>query len=421
MTLPSTCRCIRVFSSYKLNKVKMKLFENQLQQKVLESKSSNIEMEVKQEIALENEVNDNNLESVPVEKVESSKSLSDQSVVDTYNMEIPDEIPSNAAVANKMDYSLMKTNFSMKFKIKTLQFLTSYKFVAVVYITCFLFNTLLWLLMAGIEFGIDKTGKKFENGASQLFVYPGMFEFRFGCVLTINGLILVSCLTLIYLIFEIGSIILLLMADRDAWNIKTESIVIIITQVIGLALFVILGNINGYITLVDYIIPYSLFLFAFASLEIIITVLRPIAWEIYLDRFKKNRSARLDSTGNLSNNKDSQVASNLEDENYYQKLLDFARRCYCPESLLCWKSIQQYKKENYHNKKMAAEFILEQFLTIGAPAELNIENVELRKRLIISKIESEEYYFGNDLFEEIETHCVNDLADLINRFKFSNQ
>ncbi|KAF0979662.1 hypothetical protein FDP41_001330 [Naegleria fowleri] len=167
--------------------------------------------------------------------------------------------------------------------IKIYQFLTSYKFVVLIYIISLIFSTCLWLLMGGIEEGIYVS----QHGTKpKIFTFAGFLEFKLGCTLTTNCLILILSLAMVYCLFEAIAIILSIRADRDTWQIKKENFVVLIVEVIGLACFIILGLVPQVQSLIDFLVPYGLILFFSFSVESIISVLMPAIYEIRNDWLK---------------------------------------------------------------------------------------------------------------------------------------
>ncbi|KAF0979663.1 hypothetical protein FDP41_001331 [Naegleria fowleri] len=78
-------------------------------------------------------------------------------------------------------------------------------------------------------------------------------------------------------------------------------------------------------------------------------------------------------------------------------------------------------------RKKIAMYIIETFLTLGAPLEINISLLEQRREALLKQIDvmfskSNNSVDFNDisqveLFHDIEIHCVNDLTDLMGRLK----
>lgn len=304
--------------------------------------------------------------------------------------------------------------------IKIYQFLTSYKFVVLIYIISLIFSTCLWLLMGGIEEGIYVS----QHGTKpKIFTFAGFLEFKLGCTLTTNCLILILSLAMVYCLFEAIAIILSIRADRDTWQIKKENFVVLIVEVIGLACFIILGLVPQVQSLIDFLVPYGLILFFSFSVESIISVLMPAIYEIRNDWLKDWKRQKHEDE-----HVDSYVEQLLKTPKTFKILLDHARRSYCPEGVLCYHEIQRYKKTKKEmTRKKIAMYIIETFLTLGAPLEINISLLEQRREALLKQIDvmfskSNNSVDFNDisqveLFHDIEIHCVNDLTDLMGRLK----
>ncbi|KAG2383303.1 hypothetical protein C9374_004640 [Naegleria lovaniensis] len=428
-TLPTTCRSLLLYFSYKLNLIKMKLG---MKRKSMIQFQEELNGEVGRRIIVEDgNSNSDNHSSVPsnttLQSIPST-STEDPSLSSQFKEEVTP------------DTSCVSITESEKRLIKIYQFLTSYKLIVLIYITSLIFSTCLWLLMGGIEEGIyisqNRTKKK-------IFTFAGFLEFQIGCTLTTNCLILILSLAVVYCIFEAVAVILSIRADRDTWHIKKENFIVLLVEVLGLALFIILGLIPQVQNLVDFLIPYGLFLFFSFSVESIISVLMPVIYEIKNDwmqarRNKQNFENSNKEEVNVDDKKESHVEQLLQNPKTFKMVLDHARRSYCPEAVLCYHEIQRYKKaKKWSERKKMAMYLIDTFLTVGAPLEINISLLEKRKLDLLQRMET--IFSSNDsdsrsndssnehqqqqqviqsdrfLFHEIELHCIHDLTDLMSR------
>jgi len=208
-----------------------------------------------------------------------------------------------------------KSYVSLKDKrlFKFYQFMVSYKFVLIAFVSVFLFQAILWVIFGGIEAGIfsseGSTGKR-------LFVGPGFFDFTSGCIMSTNVLIIILSEAIVYIAIEIFSLILCVKSDRDTWNIKKETLVYVVVQIIVVIAFVVSGMLQIVSSLIDYLFPYLIFLLIGLSMEVIICVILPICYELRREwKGKKVENVKETTTEYLLNNKKA-----------FKVMLDFARR-----------------------------------------------------------------------------------------------
>ncbi|EFC36720.1 predicted protein [Naegleria gruberi] len=312
-------------------------------------------------------------------------------------------------------------------KLNILTFISSYKFMVICYACLLILQFLLWLGLGGIEEIIFTVSPPADN--SRIFLLEGgMLLFSHGCSISTKFVIIFGVITVIYFIIEIGAFILCLFADRDTWNIKKETVILLIFQVICLLLFVITGNIDIIVILTDYFIPYGYTLMIYSYIEILIYSLIPIMRSMY-ENYKKKRQVKFmqQEASELSKSTSSyhlkpvplsDVERVLMNKRTFNIVLDFGRRSYCVESVLAWRDIQRYQKSRRHRKKIA-QHIISTYLTIGSPFELNISNIE-KKRLEYSTIIEESKKLESSLFDSLESHCLSDMTDLFDRLRSSN-
>ena len=288
-------------------------------------------------------------------------------------------------------------------KIKVYQFLTSYKFMVAVYLIVFFAHICLWVIMGGID------EANYQNGGKRLFFwYSGVFTPNKGCVSNTNTVYFVAAEAAIYIIVEIVLMVMYFFTDRDTWGIKREQVFLVFFQIFSCLMYVILGQIEVFRFLVDYFVPYGYTLLSYSLLEIIVSVFLPILYAIRSDyRLKVKHDTELELL--------------LKHKKSYMILLDFSRRSYCPEPILCWKDIQRYKKGSKKNRKKTGLYICETYLRKGAPLELNIpESVANYEQTVKFLTETNEVP-SSHLFNEVHVHCLNDMTDVFERLKQSNK
>ncbi|KAG2392507.1 hypothetical protein C9374_011232 [Naegleria lovaniensis] len=311
---------------------------------------------------------------------------------------------------NMSDYKDMSEMRSELRKLKIFNFLVSYKFICVVYALAFLFGIVLWLVAGGIEEALYNSST--DPNKKRIFLLDGgILVFDRGCGMSTNTILIIGLESIAYIIVEAVFLVITFFVDRDTWGIKKETIALIAIQVTSAVLFIILGTLDVIQTLIDYYVPYGFVLWGYMFLEIIVAVTLPVLYAIRRD-YKESRR--------LLDSKESGLEKVLKNKKTFAVMLDFARRSFAPESVQCWRDIQRFKKTKRSNRKKAAMHILNAYLTLGAPLELNMSRIEEKRKELLCIIEKEEKISPN-LFVMIQDHCLNDMADLFERLRNSNK
>jgi len=105
-----------------------------------------------------------------------------------------------------------------------------------------------------------------------------------------NIIYVIAAQSVVYVGVEVTFLIMLLTADSDTWLIKKEALVVIVLQVTGCVLFIVGGNVEIFVILVDYFVPNAYTVLTYLLLEVVICVLLPIGytlWGEYKERTKK--------------------------------------------------------------------------------------------------------------------------------------
>ncbi|EFC47854.1 predicted protein [Naegleria gruberi] len=427
IALPLIFRFMRAFFMYKINLTKTKLFESN----TIDSESKKHEL-VDQQLTLEsieslppnsgaelvitkmdsfqvhgvnlqevsNTIKGNNEHQQPVENSSyhsdggSSNRTSSASTDDLDN----DTISTTWSAADVKDMASLKKEMR---KLQIYNFLVSTKFMGTVYLCSFIFGFIIWAILGGIDEALN------SNSNNRIFVVESsMFEFRHGCSMTFYTVLTIGLEVVGYVILELIFLALCVKADKDTWGIKKESFIVTIVQLLSAILFIICGSIEVISELVDYYVPYGFFIWGYMYFELFMCCTIPVIRSIYFDYTKLN--------SNESN--ESNIEKVLKNKKMFKIMLDFARRSYCTESLQCWKDIQRYKRSTKNRKKIA-NHILQVYLSINSPLELNIPKIEQCNSEITSQLTEKP---PANLFHKIQQHCLIDMTDLFERLKNSN-
>ncbi|KAG2381874.1 hypothetical protein C9374_005666 [Naegleria lovaniensis] len=426
-TLPTTCRCLKLFFMYKLNLAKTTLFRNSSPE-LLEEYETSLSIVGNGDQIVLTPTREKRKSSILSERVDLRRLSVKINVSSPTNPTTPlEHTPTGSPSPTTHKSSVLCTELSSPsspeanhtLSVKTLRFylfMTSYKFIVMVYVMVFIFQVLLWLICGGIEEAIYAANRQ----GARIFVIPGLLEFKTGCVTSTNVLIIILVEAVFYIAAEVVSLILAVRSDRDTWNIKKETLAYVVIQVVTVALFLIASVIPLYAKLADFFIPYGLFIEIGLCLEIVVCVLLPVIYDIRQDASKNaHQSSHEKNTG--GEEKVTNVEQLLKEKKTFDIVLDYARRSYCPEAVLCWKEIQTFKSTvaNLSKRKEIATTIIDAFLKVGEPLEINISQIEKVRKRLLSEIEKEEIPI--EMFQEIETHCLADLMDLLTRLCHSNE
>ncbi|KAL9657534.1 hypothetical protein ABK040_000962 [Willaertia magna] len=288
-------------------------------------------------------------------------------------------------------------------KLKIFKFLSSHKFIVTIYILGILFHFILWLIFGGIE-ELIFTSKNDPN-AFRIFIYDGgMFEFNRGCSMTTNFIILIGVQGAIYVILQlIIAFILAFRTDNDTLFIKKEAFITVSLDLVCLICFVISGQIDIIVRLTDYMLPMGTAFSIFTIVEAM-SVFIPLCYSIRFDWKEKEENGVV-------------AISNLErllhNKKTFNIFLDFARRSFCPESVLCWNDLQKFKRIRKSKRRGFARYILEMYLNVGnSPLELNIPLNLSRYNEIRLILDDESKELPKNLFDYLELHCIKDMFDI---------
>ncbi|KAF0981189.1 hypothetical protein FDP41_012977 [Naegleria fowleri] len=408
VTMPTTCRCLKLFFEYRLNLFKMKLFGDESSFKVQQSfvaTSMNLSTKETQEGG-EKElgaISNKNHQVSDVTKIDSSQSTSSSSISNLFKSTSAGQC-SDLVDEDLLPMKKLATPRELRI-LKFFQFMVSYKFVAVAFIAIFLLQIAIWLIVGSADEIV------YAVKGERSLVASGFFEFRHGCIVTYSVLIIILVEAIVHISLEVVALILCFISDRDTWNIKKETLVAVICQIFAITGFVVAGYIPIVATLTDYFVPYLLSLVGYIALDVIICVLLPIFYAIRAEYLLERKDMTLS---------DSSVEIVLKHKKAYPIMLDFARRSYCPEAVLCWSDIQRFKKTvNKEKRKEMAQFIIDTYVTISSPLEINIPNIAKTHQELNEKLKANQVVV--DMFQQIEIFCIQDLNEVLHRLSASNK
>ncbi|KAG2391917.1 hypothetical protein C9374_013402 [Naegleria lovaniensis] len=331
--------------------------------------------------------------------------------VDNSTVEHPISIDQKTDPSN-MDTKSIQTSDDMRSRfektMKIFSFVASYKLILPVYITAAVFNFLLFVILGGYEFS------EMEKNNPPIFARDqgGLFTFHTGCRSSWSVIYVLVSNVAIFLFLEILALILVAFVDRDTWFIKREVFIMVIIQIATAATFFICFAVPIMSTLVDYIVPYGLVWIVENCLETFINVTLPVLYAFIWDHRKtKIRQDLINHTA---------LTYFLSKRKTFNTFLDFCRRSFCVENILCYEMICLYKKSStIKNRKKLAVNICETFLKPGAVLQLNWSNVSAIYQEISCTVESG-VILEQSLFDEVLFVCLTNMTDAFERMKAQN-
>ena len=105
--------------------------------------------------------------------------------------------------------------------------------------------------------------------------------------------------------------------------------------------------------------------------------------------------------------------------------MDYLRKSFCPENLLCYADIEKYKRETaLRQRKKIAHRMVKKYLYEDSPFQLNLpSDLYSVKTIIMDNISfaDNQNALTDDLFADIQLHVLSNLVDSYSRLKFSNK
>ncbi|KAG2381802.1 hypothetical protein C9374_006186 [Naegleria lovaniensis] len=366
---------------------------------------------------------------------------------------------------NNVEFS---SSQQQKHKLYTL--FVSNRFIICVYFVCFLFHILLYIFFGAIEEGMYQSlqggggGMNSSNnnnsGRFMMGSNGGLFIYDRGCVLTNQIIILVACESLFYIIISIILLIICFRIQKDTWFIKRESLILVAIQFSAIILFAICGFVPVFTKITDFFIPYGFVLMSYSFSEVVLCILMPVIYQMKLDS-KNGTGAHTTLEPHTSfhgtmtsHSRKNAIRTDLErfldNRKTFELLLDFAKRSYCPESVLCYKDIERFKSSLKHRKSISLH-ILKTYLKPNSPLELNVPKIsQIHDEIMRSIVDASTLQntmvpsvsstmliphtattlssssspttttptnIPPNLFDHIQLHCLHNMTDVFERLK----
>ncbi|EFC48244.1 predicted protein [Naegleria gruberi] len=444
VTLPTIFRLMRAYFMYKINLQKTKLFESptNLQNTSTtntggDNTSGNIELKqaidnftietqsgtqqqqffgqedgiVKRQERLSRVIAKNHEYEPQLDSINGTTSNTVTDDDDESNFDTDNDSQADVSTWNMSEYKDLADVQKELRKLKIFNFLISVKFITVIYILSFLFGVIIWLIVGVAEEAIYNTST--DPNKKRIFLNEGgILLFSHGCGMNTTTTIMISVESILFILLELVFLIFAFTADRDSWGIKRETMILIVIQLTSAILFVVAANIDFIASVTDAYFPYGFILWGYMFIEVIVCVTIPVIRSIIFDKkLAKNTES------------ESGLEKVLKNRKMFKIVLEFARRSYCTESVLCWRDIQRFKKAKRSQRKKAVNHIVNAYMTVGAPLELNMPKITFKSAEIleqVKQIESTNGKIPTDIFKAVQDHCLNDMADLFDRLKNSN-
>ena len=105
--------------------------------------------------------------------------------------------------------------------------------------------------------------------------------------------------------------------------------------------------------------------------------------------------------------------------------LQFSERSYCPEDIMFWNAIEQFKSVKSESSRQEIFFkVVKTYLLIGAPLELNIARKDFNLPSILDMYENVmrqwpalSFTLTQDMFAELQTAAERNMLDNFARFQ----
>jgi len=299
-------------------------------------------------------------------------------------------IDTNKSVKSEKNTSQQQIT-SLKKRIYVMQQLTSWWFY-MLFTIFFLFISLLVWMFGGLLEIYDLIPLRFSRTGD-------FFTWAHGCSNGMGMIILLVVEVVVYLIAIGILLIFTLREDKDTWSLRLEFLILSISWLLWVVLYLVAGLIPQITSLTDAYFTYGYNVFFGMFLDSFITAFVPVVRAF----FYRKPSAE----GNFS--------ELLDDEKMFEVLMDFAKKSYCVEAPLCYKEVLAFKSTtNASKRREMATNIYKNYLKQYAPLELNLPS-RFRDESILSAIMDLSTPLPVTFFDELLTHCENDMTDVINR------
>ncbi|EFC46270.1 predicted protein [Naegleria gruberi] len=285
---------------------------------------------------------------------------------------------------------------------KFYKFLLSAKFRVLTYLICFVIHISLWLILGLIQLTNPESASPYYN--------TGINNF-FGACTMHSGTVAVFCgLFASYLAALVVLLLISFFLEKDTWGIKIETSVMSILLLIAVINYLVCPYITIIRTYTDYFFPYGQSMVMYSIIQLFVFVTIPLCRSIKGDGIFPEEIASTMFERILLNKETFKIA------------LDFSRRSYCSEPVLCFDNIENYKKaRRKSNKLKIALHILNTHLKKGAPLELNIDKIEERFKSLQENISNQDEKKIDEEVGLLRIHCLQDMSEMMYRLILSDK
>ncbi|KAL9652820.1 hypothetical protein ABK040_010852 [Willaertia magna] len=389
MALPIILRTIRLISLMKINEWKVVIANEQ--KKIVNEGITKIELLQENKLNLRNASNQN--------IVEESTIVLDNSFIGTTEKEI--KTLNNEVVQKYSRY------------IKIFAMFTNNNFALITFFSAILFHTILFVMCGLIN---DFTSSSYFVADSKVFTFShgcGMINYSqiyFGT--TMGFYILIGSVTMTITFF----------IKRDTLFVKFEIIPLVINWLVVGTVYLIPSVISPVTTLVEYYFPWVIVILIAVVIDTIITCTIPVF--IYYPLSKNHNNNTISSTPITKDQiEETRLEKCLKDPVVNKMLVDFATRSYCPEDILCWNSIQLFKKANKKKRAAILKHIYNDYLKVDATMELNVNRAaannfqEIQDWINNYNHRKDSSAFPEDsLVKNLEFFVLHNMLDIFDRF-----
>ncbi|KAL9652802.1 hypothetical protein ABK040_010834 [Willaertia magna] len=263
--------------------------------------------------------------------------------------------------------------------------------------------------------------------SSNFVVGSKIYTFSNGCGLGTNSQIYFGTAIAFYLIITFFTVAVTFFIKRDTLFVKFEIIPLVINWLVIGALYLIPPFFSVISKLTDYYFPWVVIILIAIVIDTIISCTIPVF--IYYPLSQRRRLIS-DSTNAINGlpetsqpKEENKMEKLLKDPSINKMLVEFATRSYCPEDILCWNSIQLFKKANKKKRAAILTHIYNDYLRLGATMEINVNRAaannfqEIRDWINNYKSNKDSSTFPEDnLVENLEFFVLHNMLDIFDRF-----
>lgn len=306
---------------------------------------------------------------------------------------------------NNSNHNMSHTNGFAVFKNRQQQrtfalwkFWVSNKFIVLCFIVSVVIHLGIWGILAGTS--------------SDPALY---FSFRSSCGMSSVDSYVIVGQAFVY----IGvNLLLLLFAIvkrvEDTWSIRIESVIVLAQWILFFAVFVLIAALWWYFYIqAERYWPYGYFMIMACFIDILFSAWIPLIRSFMIPQKRGSKLEQILTIQDSSGANVEQLKIVLEDTDFKESFRMFCEKSFCPEMLLFWEEAKQYEllKEDY-SRRVAAKSILDKYLSVDAPLELNLPNKQIFIPEITDAINQYEatllqgVYVGTNILTEMGTNIA---------------